>query len=91
MFLPFFDQLRAHKVPVSLREFLSFLEAMKAGIATYDMENFYLLGRSILVKDERNLDKYDRAFAASFEGLEHIDAEDILNQVDLPEAFRFRS
>ena len=85
MFLPFFDQLRAHKVPVSLREFLSFLEAMNAGMATYDMEHFYLLGRSILVKDERNLDKYDRAFAASFEGLEHISPQDMLNQVDLPE------
>ena len=85
MFLPFFDQLRAHKVPVSLREFLSFLEAMKAGMATYDMEYFYLLGRSILVKDERNLDKYDRAFAASFEGLEHISSQDMLNQVDIPE------
>jgi uncharacterized protein with von Willebrand factor type A (vWA) domain len=85
MFLPFFDQLRAHKVPVSLREFLSFLEAMKAGMATYDMEHFYLLGRSILVKDERNLDKYDRAFAASFEGLEHISPQNMLNQVDLPE------
>jgi uncharacterized protein with von Willebrand factor type A (vWA) domain len=85
MFLPFFDQLRAHKVPVSLREFLSFLEAMKAGMATYDMEHFYLLGRSILVKDERNLDKYDRAFAASFEGLEHISPQDMLNQVDIPE------
>ena len=85
MFLPFFDQLRAHKIPVSLREFLSFLEAMKAGMATYDMEHFYLLGRSILVKDERNLDKYDRAFAASFEGLEHISPQDMLNQVDIPE------
>ena len=85
MFLPFFDHLRAHKLPVSLREFLSFLEAVKAGMATYDMEHFYLLGRSILVKDERNLDKYDRAFAASFEGLEHISPQEMLNQVDLPE------
>ncbi|MDB4168418.1 VWA domain-containing protein [Planktomarina sp.] len=85
MFLPFFDHLRAHKLPVSLREFLSFLEAVKVGMATYDMEHFYLLGRSILVKDERNLDKYDRAFAASFEGLEDISPQDMLNQVDLPE------
>jgi uncharacterized protein len=85
MFLPFFDQLRAHKIPVSLREFLSFLDAVSAGMATYDMEHFYLLGRSILVKDERNLDKYDRAFAASFEGLEHISPQDMLDQVDLPD------
>ena len=85
MFLPFFDHLRAHKIPVSLREFLSFLDAVSAGMATYDMEHFYLLGRSILVKDERNLDKYDRAFAASFEGLEHISPQDMLDQVDLPD------
>ena len=85
MFLPFFDHLRAHKIPVSLREFLSFLEAVSAGMATYDMEHFYLMGRSILVKDERNLDKYDRAFAASFEGLEHISPQDMLDQVDLPD------
>ena len=85
MFLPFFDHLRAHKIPVSLREFLSFMEAVSAGMATYDMEHFYLLGRSILVKDERNLDKYDRAFAASFEGLEHISPQDMLDQVDLPD------
>ena len=85
MFLPFFDHLRAHKIPVSLREFLCFLEAVSAGMATYDMEHFYLMGRSILVKDERNLDKYDRAFAASFEGLEHISPQDMLDQVDLPD------
>jgi len=85
MFLPFFDHLRAHKIPVSLREFLSFLDAVSAGMATYDMEHFYLLGRSILVKDERNLDKYDRAFAAGFEGLEHISPQDMLDQVDLPD------
>ena len=59
MFLPFFENLKAHKIPVSLREFLTFLEAIKAGLATYDMEQFYLLGRTILVKDERNLDKFD--------------------------------
>ena len=85
MFLPFFDNLRAHKIPVSLREFLSFLEAMKAGLATYDMDQFYLLGRTILVKDERNLDKFDRAFAATFEGLEGISPQDMLKQMDLPE------
>ena len=85
MFLPFFDNLRAHKIPVSLREFLSFLEAMKLGLATYDMDQFYLLGRTILVKDERNLDKFDRAFAATFKGLEDVSTQDMLEQVDLPD------
>ena len=85
MFLPFFDNLRAHKIPVSLREFLSFLEAMKLGLATYDMDQFYILGRTILVKDERNLDKFDRAFAATFKGLEDVSTQDMLEQVDLPD------
>ena len=85
MFLPFFENLKAHKIPVSLREFLTFLEAVKAGLATYDMEQFYLLGRTILVKDERNLDKFDRVFSATFEGLEGISSQDMLEQVDLPE------
>jgi hypothetical protein len=58
---------------------------MKAGLATYDMDQFYLLGRTILVKDERNLDKFDRAFTATFEGLEGISPQDMLEQMDLPE------
>ncbi len=84
MFLPFFDNLRKAGVPVSLREFLSFLEGMKAGLATYDTEAFYFLGRAIMVKDERHLDKFDRAFAASFEGLENISVDEVLNAVDVP-------
>lgn len=85
MFLPFFDNLRRAKVPVSLREFLSFLEAMKAGLATYDIEAFYFLARAIMVKDERHIDRFDQAFAATFSGLEEISAADVLNAVDIPE------
>ena len=85
MFLPFFENLKNHKIPVSLREFLSFMEAIKVGLTTYDMDNFYLLARTILVKDERNLDKFDRAFSVTFEGLEHISPQDMLEQFDLPE------
>ena len=84
MFLPFFDTLRKNDVPVSLREFLSFLEAMRAGLATYDVEAFYYLARLTLVKDERNIDKFDRAFAQAFSGLEHISDEVVLNAVDIP-------
>ncbi len=85
MFLPFFENLRAANVPVSLREYLSFLEAMKAGLVTYDIEGFYYLARTAMVKDERNLDKFDRAFAASFEGLEAISADQMLEAVDIPQ------
>jgi uncharacterized protein with von Willebrand factor type A (vWA) domain len=84
MFLPFFSSLRSHAVPVSLREFLAFLEAMRANLVTYDAEGFYFLARAILVKDERNIDKFDRAFAATFSGLEAITLEQVLEAVDIP-------
>lgn len=85
MFLPFFETLRHEGVPVSLREFLSFLEAMQAGLATYDIEEFYLLARVTMVKDERHLDRFDRAFSKSFQGLDEISSDDVLNALDLPE------
>jgi len=85
MFLPFFEQLRAHKVPVSMREFLAFLDGMAAGLATYDVDAFYYLARVSMVKDERNIDKFDQAFAAAFSGLENITAEQVLEAVDIPE------
>lgn len=84
MFLPFFENLRKASIPVSLREFLTFLEGMKAGLATYDVEAFYYLARAAMVKDERNIDKFDRAFAASFKGLEDISLDQVLEAVDIP-------
>ncbi|OZB19570.1 MAG: VWA domain-containing protein [Rhodobacterales bacterium 34-62-10] len=84
MFLPFFDNLRKGGIPVSLREYLSFLEGMSAGLVTYDVEGFYYLARTAMVKDERNLDKFDRAFAATFKGLEEIRLEDVLQAVNIP-------
>jgi len=85
MFLPFFDQLRRHKVPVSMREFLAFLDGMAAGLATYDVDAFYYLARVSMVKDERNIDKFDQAFAAAFKGLENINLDDVLEAVDIPQ------
>ncbi len=84
MFLPFFDNLRKSGVPVSLREYLTFLQGMKAGLATYDVEAFYYLARISMVKDERNIDKFDRAFAASFKGLEEIGLQQVIEAVDIP-------
>ncbi len=84
MFLPFFENLRKAGVPVSLREYLTFLEGMKAGLATYDVEAFYYLARVSMVKDERHIDKFDRAFAASFKGLEEISLQNVLEAVDIP-------
>ena len=85
MFQPFFDHLRSAGLPVSLREYLTFLEAMKRGLVTYDVEAFYYLARAAMVKDERHLDRFDRAFAAAFEGLENVSTAELLKAVDLPE------
>ncbi|HVC54302.1 MAG TPA: VWA domain-containing protein, partial [Stellaceae bacterium] len=60
MFISFFLELRAAKVPASLREFLTLLEAMQKRVAVFDIEDFYYLSRTTLVKDERHLDRFDR-------------------------------
>jgi len=70
MFIQFFMSLREAHVPVSLREYLTLLEAMDKDLAGYSVEHFYYLSRSCLVKDERNLDKFDRVFGSVFKGLE---------------------
>ncbi|AVM75683.1 vWA domain-containing protein [Magnetospirillum gryphiswaldense] len=69
MFLALFLDLRAAKVPVSLREYLTLLEAVAKGAAGFSVEDFYYLSRALLVKDERNLDKFDRVFAKVFDGV----------------------
>ncbi|MDF0598218.1 vWA domain-containing protein [Psychromarinibacter halotolerans] len=84
MFLPFFDRLRSVGVPVSLREYLAFLEGMQAGLVTYDIDGFYYLARAAMVKDERNLDRFDRAFSEVFAGLETMPVEALVEAMDLP-------
>ena len=85
MFLRLFSELRAHEVPVSLREFLDFLAGVKSGLVTYDVDGFYFLARGTLVKDERNIDKFDRAFAKTFEGLAEFSTEALIEALDLPQ------
>jgi uncharacterized protein with von Willebrand factor type A (vWA) domain len=70
MFISFFLELRAAKVPASLREFLTLMQAMRAGVARFDIDEFYFLARTALVKDERHLDRFDRVFGHCFKGLE---------------------
>jgi uncharacterized protein with von Willebrand factor type A (vWA) domain len=84
MFVRFFEHLRSGGVPVSLREYLAFLDALKTGLVTYDVEGFYYLARAAMVKDERNIDRFDRAFARAFEGLENVTLDQVLDAVDLP-------
>ena len=70
MFLTFFTELKGAGVPVSLKEYLTLIEALNADLAQYSTEQFYYLSRAALVKDERNLDRFDRVFGHVFKGLD---------------------
>ena len=72
MFVAFFHELKTAGVPVTLREYLTLLEAMEKDLAGRRVEDFYYLARTALVKDERNLDKFDRVFGHVFKGLDLI-------------------
>ena len=82
MFTAFFTELKGAGLPVTLREFLTLLEALDADLADKSIDEFYYLSRSALVKDERNLDKFDRVFGHVFKGLEST-GEAI--EADIPE------
>ena len=70
MFVTFFHELKSAGVPVTLREYLTLMEAMQADLAGRRVQDFYYLSRATLIKDERNLDKFDRVFGHVFKGLE---------------------
>ena len=78
MLIDFFYTLRAAKLPVSVKEFLTLLEALEANVVgpkqpdACSIDDFYYLARTALVKDEKHFDKFDRAFAAYFKGVEQI-------------------
>ncbi|MEI8393718.1 MAG: VWA domain-containing protein [Rhodospirillaceae bacterium] len=74
MFARFFQDLRAAGLPVSLTEYLTLLSAVGRGLAAYRVEDFYFLSRACLVKDERNLDRFDRVFGRVFKGEEDVAA-----------------
>ncbi|TIT32919.1 MAG: VWA domain-containing protein [Mesorhizobium sp.] len=85
MFIPFFLELKAARVPVSLREYLSLLEGLEAGLVDYDVEGFYYLARAALVKDERHIDRFDQVFAHVFKGIEALGGPDAVDVADIPE------
>ena len=83
MLLNLFTALRAAKVPVSLREYLSLMEGMERGLAGFSVDQFHVLARTCLVKDERNLDRFDRVFGQVFKGLGG--GEPIVAETAIPE------
>src|SRR5712675_902556 len=72
MLIDFFLKLKSHKLPVSIKEYLTLLEAMDKKVIGQSIDEFYYLSRMALVKDEANFDKFDRAFAEFWQGVETI-------------------
>ena len=90
MLIDFFLKLKSHKLPVSIKEYLTLLEALDKGVIGPSVEDFYYLSRIALVKDEANFDKFDRAFSEFWQGVEtipgietQIPLEWLLKQVEL--------
>src|SRR5262245_66122469 len=69
MLINFFYHLRAARLPVSIKELLTLLEALKRDVIRPSIDDFYYLSRATLVKDEQLYDKFDRAFGEFFNGI----------------------
>ncbi|MBM30885.1 MAG: hypothetical protein CMD77_08270 [Gammaproteobacteria bacterium] len=72
MLINFFLTLRKYKVPATIRELMDLLKSLQLRIVYSNIDDFYLLSRTCMVKDEKNYDKFDRAFSAYFKGLEDL-------------------
>ena len=72
MFLDFFYALKKHGLPVSLHEYLTLMEALKQQLIDYHLDDFYALSKTVLVKQEGHLDRFDQIFGHYFKGLEAI-------------------
>ena len=81
MFQTFFKELRAAKLPVTIREYLTLLEGVDKNVANDSLDGFYYLARTALVKDERDLDKFDQVFSHVFRGLDYL--SDILSLIHI--------
>ncbi|HMP61687.1 MAG TPA: VWA domain-containing protein [Phenylobacterium sp.] len=73
MFMRFFTELREAKVPVTLKEYLMLMEALDNSVIDRSVEDFYYLSRAALVKDEKNLDRFDQVFGHVFKGLDKVE------------------
>jgi uncharacterized protein with von Willebrand factor type A (vWA) domain len=77
MLIDFFQTLRNAKLPVSIKEYLMLIEAMSKDVIRPSIDEFYFLARASLVKDERNFDKFDKAFGAYFKGVAALPTLDL--------------
>ena len=89
MFLDFFFKLKDARIPVSLNEFFTFLQSIKLDFIEYDINKFYYLARTSLIKDERLIDRFDVIFGQYFKGIESIKLDDILDHLNVPKETKF--
>ena len=82
MLIGFFQEVRRNKVPATIKELLDLINALENHLAFASIDDFYYLSRLCLVKDEKNFDKFDRAFESYFKGIEVMD--ELLNEL-IPE------
>jgi len=84
MLVDYFQTLREYRVPCSIREYLDLINAMKHHLAFADLDDFYQVSKVCLVKDERHFDKFDKAFAHYFKGIDRLD-EILMSAKGIPE------
>ena len=85
MFLDFFFKLKNAKIPVSINEFLNLLNACNNQVISYDVNAFYYLARTCLIKDEKLFDRFDLVFGEYFKSIERIELEDVMSSVNIPD------
>ena len=84
MYTNFFLDLKKFGVPVSIQEFLNFLNCLQTNLTEFEIEKFYFLAKTSMVKHEKYFDTFDQIFSSNFNGLEKIDLEKFLDKMDLP-------
>ena len=84
MYTKFFLELKKFGVPVSIQEFLTFLNCLQTNLTEFEIEKFYFLAKTSLVKHEKYFDTFDQIFSSNFNGLEKIELEKFLDKIDLP-------
>ena len=84
MYTNFFLDLKKFGVPVSIQEFLNFLNCLQTNLTEFEIEKFYFLAKTSLIKHEKYFDTFDQIFSSNFNGLEKIELEKFLDKMDLP-------
>ena len=85
MFFNLISKLKDEKIPVSIREYLTLLKALDSGVGNYNIEDFYFLSKTTLIKDEKYLDKFDKIFGSVFKGIQgNVKSKNLFDSYDIP-------